>query len=244
MSLSSHQQKQEAKYAIPYHYLQTEQSVAGVLYLSYLRRARRALLDRSPARALDCGCGDGRFVAFVREEAPGFLIEGTDYSDTALAFARIFNPGVPFTAGDLRGPLPFADASFDALSLIEVVEHFEPNVLPAVLHECRRILRPGGALIITTPTTGEKKISKAHFQHFTEESMRRYLQGAGFRLASIEGNYRSSVLQSLCQGLMENRLFAVRWRPLLRLYTRAFKERWDRCPLAAARRMIVAAEAI
>lgn len=243
MALDAHQSQQEAKYHVPYHYSLNRWTPAGVTYLSYLRRARDLLLARTPKRALDAGCGDGRFVAFVREADDTFPIEGTDYSETALDFARLFNPGARFHHGDLLGTLPFHDGEFDALTLIEVVEHFPPEKLTHVLTECRRILKPGGTVIITTPTTHEKKISKAHFQHFTEETMRRYLTDAGFRDPVFEGNFRASMVQTLCQGLMENRLWAARWKPLLSAYARAFDARWAHCPLAAARRMIVTANA-
>jgi SAM-dependent methyltransferase len=241
MPLDAHQSKQEAKYHVPYHYLQTPWTVAGITYLSYLGRAREILLGRKPGRALDAGCGDGRFVAFVRERNPSCPIEGADYSETAIAFARLFNPGVPFHVADLLRTLPFHDASFDAVTLIEVVEHFELHRLNDVLRECRRILRPNGVVIITTPTVNEKKVSKAHFQHFTEASMRTYLKDAGFESATIEGQHRASVLQTLFHGLLENRLFAIRWKPLIALYRRWYEKRCNRCDVTVGKRMIVTA---
>lgn len=58
-------------------------------------------------------------------------------------------PGFQGVQGDACAPLPFADASFDALVSKEGVEHFENQA--AFLRECARVLRPGGLLVITTP---------------------------------------------------------------------------------------------
>ncbi len=243
MPLDTHQSQQEAKYHVPYHYLQTRWTVAGITYLAYLARARELLLATKPGRALDAGCGDGRFVAYVREADRMCPIEGADYSETAIAFARLFNPGATFHVANLLGTVPFPDASFDAVTCIEVVEHFEPHKLPHVLAEAKRILKPGGRIIITTPTTREKKVSKAHFQHFTETSMRAYLNGAGFQGAVFEGQHRVSRLQTLLHGLLENRLWAVRWKPLLAAYRGWYDRACDRCLVAEGRRMIVSARA-
>jgi SAM-dependent methyltransferase len=50
---------------------------------------------------------------------------------------------------DLNRPLPFADASFDAVACVEGIEHLERPV--DALREFRRVLKPGGALVLTTP---------------------------------------------------------------------------------------------
>ena len=58
-------------------------------------------------------------------------------------------PGVKWSTADLNEPLPLAPASVDLLVAIEVVEHLE-NVR-AVCREWARLVRPGGAVVITTP---------------------------------------------------------------------------------------------
>jgi len=57
--------------------------------------------------------------------------------------------GVPFTRADMNAPLPFADDGFDAVACIDGIEHLERPF--DFVRECRRILRPGGVLLLSTP---------------------------------------------------------------------------------------------
>ena len=50
--------------------------------------------------------------------------------------------------------LPFADASFDAITMVETFEHIYIDDRPAALTECHRVLRPGGTLVLSTPNFG------------------------------------------------------------------------------------------
>ncbi|MCX5203301.1 class I SAM-dependent methyltransferase [Streptomyces sp. NBC_00237] len=122
-----------------------------------LRQARMLAdaLARSPgATVLDVGCGDGRAAATAAPLLPGHRIVGVDWSQDALrrATARFAR-----TPGDLRavrgeltdGGLPFGDASADAVLFSEVIEHLvDPD---SALDEIRRVLAPGGHLMLSTP---------------------------------------------------------------------------------------------
>jgi len=242
MAFNPRQAQQEAKYAFPYHYLENRSSISGIVYFAYLLRARKLLLSHPAGRVLDAGCGDGRFVAFVHEAAPQCRIEGLDYSESALAFARIYNPQTSFTCADVSAAA-WPPGTFDVVTLIEVVEHIIPDQLAAMLAACGRLLAPGGAIIITTPTTNERKMSKAHYQHCTRATITDVLSKAGLRVASIEGNFRDSAIQRLFQGLVQNRLFEIRFRPCLDFYRWCFDRFWTYCPVEKGRRMIVVAEA-
>ena len=100
------------------------------------------------ARALDVGCGEGRFSRMLA--ARGISTVGIDPTDALLAEARRRDP-----AGDYRpgraGALDFPDASFDLvvsyLTLIDI-----PDINSAI-PEMARVLRPGGALLIANLTS-------------------------------------------------------------------------------------------
>ena len=103
------------------------------------------LLKISPAdiRLVDIGCSRGQFVDFATQA--GFIAEGVEPATKIAAAAR--EAGINVRTGLLEEQ-QYPDATFDAASLFEVVEHLrEP--LP-LLQECRRILKPGGILLIST----------------------------------------------------------------------------------------------
>ena len=58
---------------------------------------------------------------------------------------------VRFVKADVADLSTFADASFDAVAAIDLVEHIDDPTLAAMLGECRRVLRPGGRLGLYTP---------------------------------------------------------------------------------------------
>ncbi|MEV6316179.1 class I SAM-dependent methyltransferase [Streptomyces sp. NPDC051776] len=103
---------------------------------------------RPPATVLDVGCGDGSAAATAARVLAGHRIVGVDWSQDALRRAA---PRVPYVVrGELTdGGLPFATGAADAVLFSEVIEHLvDPD---AALDELRRVLRPGGHLMLSTP---------------------------------------------------------------------------------------------
>lgn len=98
-------------------------------------------------RVLEAGCGVGQYVAYLAQE--GVPIEGIDFSDSAVAFAKSEFPGLPVRVGDLRA-IPEQDNAFDAILCFGVIEHFE-NGPDDILRELRRVLSPSGRLYISVP---------------------------------------------------------------------------------------------
>ncbi|WP_328427967.1 class I SAM-dependent methyltransferase [Streptomyces sp. NBC_00443] len=97
---------------------------------------------------LDIGCGDGTAAATAAPYLPGHRIVGIDWSQDALRRART---RIPYAVrGELTdGGLPFLTGSADAVLFSEVIEHLvDPD---AALDEIRRVLRPGGHLMLSTP---------------------------------------------------------------------------------------------
>lgn len=90
---------------------------------------------------VDAPCGDGALANRLTEA--GFHVTGVD----------IVGPSAPdgftFFQADLGAGLPLADVSVDGVVSVEGIEHIEQPF--TFVRECRRILRPGGVLLITTP---------------------------------------------------------------------------------------------
>jgi 2-polyprenyl-3-methyl-5-hydroxy-6-metoxy-1,4-benzoquinol methylase len=108
-------------------------------------RARQvvSLYARKGDAILDVGCGKGEFLKQLHDD--GFTnLHGLDfdpYHDVLLQ---------SFKSADLSwDKMPWTDNSFDVVSGWEVIEHLENP--PHFLREMRRILKPGGRLILSTP---------------------------------------------------------------------------------------------
>lgn len=100
------------------------------------------VVQLAPSRVLDLGCGRGQLLGMLaaRHEAQ---YTGLDAAPAVVA------EGWTYRSGDLTRRLPFDDAAFDLVVAGEVIEHVpHPDDL---LREVRRVLAPGGVLVLSTP---------------------------------------------------------------------------------------------
>lgn len=99
--------------------------------------------ERSPGRKLlDASCAAGE--SSVAYRSMGFEVTASNYDPSEFKVADMTCRRV-----DLNEPWPFADESFDVVVLQEVVEHLEN--IPYIFREARRVLKPGGCFIFSTP---------------------------------------------------------------------------------------------
>ena len=121
---------------------------------------------------LDIGCGDGALGYMLAKD--GWRVRGLDYSGTGLGFAAEMFAARDIPAMFVRGDscsLPIKDGSMDAVVAADIIEHLhEPGRL---LLESYRVLRPGGAAVITTPVKlSETPADREHVREFTEAEFR------------------------------------------------------------------------
>ncbi len=122
-------------------------------------RHSEAVAAHLPCRAfLDAGCGDGRYLAALPSLGPlPELIAGVDIADsilaTAAAAAAATGVRVKLARANLES-LPFADGAFDLVLCAQVIEHLLDPA--AGLQELRRVLAPGGTLVISTDHRGNR----------------------------------------------------------------------------------------
>ncbi|MFD4632019.1 class I SAM-dependent methyltransferase [Streptomyces sp. NPDC058284] len=181
-----------------------------------LRQARILAAALGPATTrtatvLDIGCGDGTAAATAAPLLAGHRVVGVDWSQDALrrAHARL-----PYAVrGELSdGGLPFADGAADAVLFSEVIEHLvDPD---SALDELRRVLRPGGHLMLSTPNlaawynrglllAGVQPVFSevslraihgrpgkevvGHLRLYTARALREFVTAAGFDVVRLSG---------------------------------------------------------
>ena len=124
---------------------------------------------------------------------------GVDVAEAALRRARSRHPGVKFQLVPLDGPLPFEDGSFELVWTSEVIEHVADTA--RWLSEVRRVLAPGGRLLVTTPSHGRLRVALRgverfseplgdHLHLYTKRSLRLLLDEFGFdevRVRAVDG---------------------------------------------------------
>lgn len=155
------------------------------------------LMGESSRRVLDFGCGSG--AAGRRFLQAGHRVAGVDVSESAIRVARRDVAQGEFAVLGPDRRIPYPDRSFDVCFCSEVLEHLL-DVSEAV-REMKRILAPGGLLLVTVPYHGwiknlivitigfEKHFDprSGHVRFFSKRSIRRCLEAEGFRVAAVHG---------------------------------------------------------
>lgn len=144
------------------------------------RLALRLLSDAVPSgRVLDLGCGAGALLT----ELPGdYSGVGVDRFPQALTYSR--SRGLNHLVMADGEALPFKSGAFDAVVALDVLEHIEGD--ERAIAECFRLLRPGGALVLSVPAFrwlwGPHDVALMHFRRYTRREVVARLRGAGFRV--------------------------------------------------------------
>ena len=102
---------------------------------------------------LDVGCNTGSLLEGLQRLRPDMQLAGIDINHSAIAIAKSKLPGADIHQG-FGYELPFAEARFDCVTCIEVIEHVPAQHRPLLVAEMRRVLRPGGRLILRCPHAG------------------------------------------------------------------------------------------
>ena len=151
-----------------------------------MRAISAALLDplyegRAGLRILDAGCGTGGDARYLGRYGE---VVGLDLAPEAAELVGAQLPG-RFARGSVLA-LPFADGSFDLVTSFDVLYHHGvPDEAPA-LAEARRVLRPGGRLLVRLPAyewLRSRHDRQVHTRRrYTAGEARRMLEAAGFHV--------------------------------------------------------------
>ena len=94
----------------------------------------------------DMGCGPGQIARYLHRQGVGTL--GVDLSPRMVAEAQRLNPEIHFHQGDMLA-LPDADDSFGGIAAFYCIIHIPRAQVVDALREMKRVLKPGGVLLIT-----------------------------------------------------------------------------------------------
>lgn len=151
---------------------------------SLLNMLDRVVEPDGQKRVLDIGCGAGNMFHHLARYGS---VVGVDNNPRPLAVAR--ERGYDVREGTAE-EMPFEDASFDLVSLLDTVEHCEDDM--AVLRECQRVCAPGGHLVVTVPAFmwlwSHNDVLNAHQRRYTARELREKLEQTGFRLRRMTYN--------------------------------------------------------
>jgi SAM-dependent methyltransferase len=164
------------------------------------------------ARILDAGCGSGRNMV---ELARYGQVTGVELSDTSVALARARSLGEVVEGSVME--MPFAPDSFDLAVCLDVIEHLEDD--RGALRELRRVIAPGGSLLVTVPAyqwlwSGHDEINH-HHRRYNRRNLIEAARDAGWQCA------RTTYFNSLLLPV------AILLRALDKLHTRATESSLD-----------------
>jgi SAM-dependent methyltransferase len=100
-----------------------------------------------PMEVLDIGCGHGHIHPYLKQSGMRIKLSAIDVAATVVEEARLMNPTVDYRSYEGER-LPYDDRSFDVAYTIAVMHHVPPPQWPAFLLEMRRVVRPGGLIVI------------------------------------------------------------------------------------------------
>ena len=164
-----------------------------------------------PAVIIDLGCGDGSALAIAAEHNPAHRFAGIDWSGDALRQAQA--AGLTVLRASVSGAsLPVADGAADVVIMSELIEHLvDPD---GAVAEARRILRPGGSLLLSTPNLAAwynrgllafgiqpifsevslrgvfgrpGRVVAGHLRLFTRRALTEFLTASGFCCVTVTG---------------------------------------------------------
>ena len=157
-----------------------------------LRATLRAVPVAGPA--VEVGAAGGHFVEHLLKHGLDTLAVDTSPESVALLERRL--AGAPHFLGarvNQSERLPLDDGYAGTLFLLETLEHLNDDTLEHILQEARRVLRPGGSLVVTTPNEEELARNQAmcpncgcvfhtvqHVQSFSTQRLDQLLQRHGF----------------------------------------------------------------
>jgi SAM-dependent methyltransferase len=180
-----------------------ERTVPGISEENYWFRRHQAMYAALRERCrgavvLEAGCGEGYGADLLADVASAVL--ALDYDATAAAHAARRYPRVAVARGNLVA-FPVRDGRCDVVVSLQVIEHLWEQ--ERFLRECRRVLRPGGVLLVSTPNRitfspgRDTPLNPFHTRELSATELAGLVRGAGFGDVDVLGLHHGPRLREL-----------------------------------------------
>lgn len=180
-----------------------ERTVPGIAHENYWFRRHEVVYAAiaagcSGATVLEAGCGEGYGADLLAGTARRVL--GLDYDVTTVAHVRDRYPRVAVARANLVA-LPVPDAAVDVVVSLQVIEHLWEQ--ERFLDECRRVLRPGGTLLVSTPNRitfspgRDTPLNPFHTRELDPRELAGLVHDAGFGDVVVSGLHHGPRLRAL-----------------------------------------------
>ncbi len=145
-----------------------------------------ALPQKNNLDVLDIGCGAGNMIHHLASYG---RVRGIEVDARPVKIAQ--ERGYDVRLGDATREIPFPDASFDLVTALDVIEHVDAD--ENILREAFRVLRPRGALLLTTPAFqwlwSHNDELNAHKRRYTAKELRAKMERSGFKIERLSYNF-------------------------------------------------------
>lgn len=197
-------------------YDETREPIGTDILLGCLAAAATPISDM---RLLDAGCGTGAYAQSLVEHVRH--IDAVDLNDGMLAVARAKLAGeveegrIAFHRAGIDA-LPFADESFDAAMINQVLHHLEDGADPAfpaheaVIAEMHRVLRPGGMLVVNICTHEQLRAGYWYYDlvpEAREACIQRHISLERLMAMMVEAGFRASPPKPALDGVMQGEAY-------------------------------------
>ncbi len=180
-----------------------ERTIPGLDVENYWFRRHEVVYQRLAGHCagrdvLEAGFGEGYGADLLCTVAR--RVVGVDYDESAVTHVRHRYPRVEAVKGNLAD-LPLPDGSVDVVVNFQVIEHLWDQ--SQFVAECRRVLRPGGLLLMSTPnritfTPGsDTPLNPFHTRELSAAELTELLDGGGFTVTSMCGVFHGPALRAL-----------------------------------------------
>ena len=181
--------------------------VQKLYYDMRFKHVNRMLADVPEAgKVLDVGCSSGFSLGHYAKARPDIHYAGADVAEHHIAYAKRERPQFTFAHAPAEA-LPFEENSFDAVTMLDVIEHVVD--LEKTLSEVKRVLKPGGSFIVFVVEehhvvfqviwwlwlkTKGKVWEEAHLRDYNKKTLIADLEKAGFAIDEFKRSHGTTCL--------------------------------------------------